>query len=53
MTKMVQKTLQCSIAPRVPRDFMTAPIFPAKKQDKPRSLMVGDVQWRIGAKICY
>jgi len=40
--------LPASIAPKVPKDFVTAPLFPSKKQKEPREIMVGDVKWEIG-----
>ena len=32
----------------MPKDFVTAPIFPPKKQTGPRELMIRDVKWTIG-----
>ena len=41
-------SLPKEIAPKVPKDFVTAPIFPPKKQIGPRELMIRDVKWTIG-----
>ena len=50
MKTQIQQNLSISIAPEVPKDFVTSPIFPARKQIEPRELMVGDVKWTIGVE---
>ncbi len=37
------------VTPLVPRDFITKPFFPARKQDKPRIIEYQGATWTIGA----
>ena len=48
MNTSTQQTLSTDIAPKVPKDFISAPLFPARKQSEPRELMVRGVKWEIG-----
>jgi len=43
------KTLSLEIAPIVPRQFITTPFFPAKRQDQPRVIEYKGVKWTLGA----
>ncbi|MDQ8182713.1 hypothetical protein [Pelagicoccus sp. SDUM812005] len=45
-----KEPLNESIAPRVPKDLVSAPFFAARPQDKPRYLNIGDVRWGIGVE---
>ena len=48
MTAKKQPQLPLSIAPKVPKDFVTAPLFPAKKQGGPRTVILNNYQYDIG-----
>lgn len=50
MISQNKERLNESIAPRVPKDLVSAPFFAARPQDKPRYLHIGDVRWGIGVE---
>ena len=48
MNKSTQLSLRPSIAPKIPKDFVTAPLWPAKKQKGARVVKLGEKIYTIG-----